>query len=189
MFGWLKRFETRDKPPQWKRDQTGAVPITPRAERRRKIGTAAAHANRGSEKLNRLIRSAFVAVFEMMIVILGGVLFGRLIYELYQGASWGRTLVQSVIGTIAAMTWLTFTRERYKDETRRAIRAEHEQRAKADQPHGAGADTTFTAGRGARVARVDDSGEAPTTRIPPVTDDTSLFDQHDPFDQRNRPPR
>jgi hypothetical protein len=172
--------------PHWRRGPTGAIPVTPREERRRKRGVAAMHVSRGSERLNRLIRSALVAVFEMLAVVLVATLFGRLMYELYKGASVGRTVIQAVLGALAFATWLVFTRERYKDETRRAIADERNRQLRADALER----RTHPAGQGQRVPGVggDRDAGSQTATIPPVEDITRTdfersFDQHPDWDQ------
>lgn len=174
-------------PDTWKRNAHGAIPVTPAQERSRKLGTAKMAANRGSERMNRALRSAFVAVFEMLAVIAIGSAFGRLMYELYKNTSVGRGIIQAVVATAAFATWLVFTRERYKDETRRAIRAEHEAAASRAAPRGVGA---HPAGQGRRVPGVggDRDVGAQTTPIRSADDITRTdfergYDQHPDWDK------
>jgi hypothetical protein len=167
MFGrkpWRQQQEEavlrhKKPPPQWQRDPSGAIPVTPKQRRRIKLGTARLKASRGSERMHRLLRSAFLAVLEMLGVILAATLFGRFMYELYRGASVGRAIIQAVIGTVALCVWLVFTRERYKADTRRAIAQERGLELAADQ--GARTDTQVISDRTVRMDRVGQAGPPP----------------------------
>jgi hypothetical protein len=180
---WLRERwrEARNQPPgavNWRRDDTGAIPVTKREVRRVKRGTAAMAMNRRSEKMNRLLRSGLVAVLELMVVIVVATLFGRFLYEMYKGASVGRAILQAIIAAIAGMVWLNLTHNRYRDETRKAIAHERSVQLRAATTHqGAGANPTQQIDRTARLDRVDPTGaaDAPTTE----------FQRH--FDQRHLP--
>jgi hypothetical protein len=180
---WLRvRWrKARNQPPgavNWRRDASGAMPVTPREVRRVKRGTAAMAANRGSEKMNRLLRSGLVATLELMLVIVIATLFGRFLYAMYEGASIGRAILQSIIAAIAGMVWLNLTHNRYRDETRKAIAHERSVQLRAATTHqGTGADPAQQIDRTARLDRVDPTGakDAPTTE----------FERH--FDQRHLP--
>jgi hypothetical protein len=180
---WLRsRWRAaRNQPPgavNWRRDASGAMPVTKREVRRVKRGTAAMAVNRRSERMNRLLRSGFVAILELMLVIVVGTLFGQFLYWMYEGASVGRAILQSIVAAIAGIVWLNLTHNRYRDETRKAIAHERSEQLRAVTTHeGAGADPAQQVDRTARLDRVDPTGAAEAR--------TSEFERH--FDQRHLP--
>jgi hypothetical protein len=163
-------------PVNWRRGPNGAIPVTPKAVRRQRLGTAAMAANRGSEKMNRLLRSAFVSVLEMLALVAISVLFGRFLYSLYVGASVGRATLQSVLAAVTVVIWLNLTHNRYRNDTRRAIADERDlQLRSSTHDQVGGADTKEPPDRTARLDRVD-----PTR---PKTTFSEDFDQRPDWDQ------
>lgn len=176
--------QKQSPPPAWKRGPNGAIPVTSKQRRRQRRGAAAMAANRGSARMHRLLRSAFVSVIEMLALIALATLFGRFLYNLYNGASVGRAVLQAVVAAVAVIVWLNLTHNRYRADTREAIASERAIELGADQeehrPRGAGLggapapDPTPTG--------VIKPAEDITTNWPPERDPRSNFERE--FDQR-----
>lgn len=141
-------------PRNWEQTSDGARPVP---LRRQKLGTARLKANRGSERMHRALRSAFISAIEMMVLVIVATGFGALLWELYEGVSTGRAVIQAVIAAVAVMVWLTFTRERYKTDQRRQQAYEREQERRADTPE--------PPDRTARLDHQPPPSEAPTTEF------------------------
>lgn len=165
---------------QWHRpDPAGSVPVTPKQVRKIKRGTARMATNRGSEKLNRLLRSAFVSVLELMVVVVACTLFGRFLYTQFQGASVGRAVIQAILAAAGGIVFLTLTHNRYRDNLHKEIAIERDVQLRADQSRADGADPSVQPGRAAGVDR--------QRQARPAEDVTTVFNQHDPFDPDNQP--
>lgn len=152
---WRKLKEQKP-PPRWVRGPGGAQPIDPTSRRRMRLGTARLAANRGSERVHRMLRSAFFSVIELMVVILAVSWIGSWVWHLYEGASTGRAVLQGVLAAVAASVWLVFTRERYRHEQHRDIAIERDLERRADQ--------AAAAERTTRMDRVDPAGPPSTIR-------------------------
>ena len=143
-------------PPRWVRTTGGATPIDPRSRRRMRYGTARLAANRGSERLHRLIRSAFFAVLELVAVIVLVTWAASFIWHFYEGAEAGRAVLQGILAAVAVCVWLVFTRERYRYEQHKAIAVERELERRADE--------ASATERTTRMDRVDPAGPPPPIR-------------------------
>ena len=162
------------KHPNWVEHPAGGQARRPPLGPYHEAGHGPHAANRGSERLHRLIRSAFVSVIELMAVILAASWIGSLHLAPVRGGIHraGPSSRRSVPPSPSCV-WLVFTRERYKHEQHVAIAHERELelRAATAQPED----------RTARMDRVDPARPAPVRDI--RTNFEREFDQRSEWDQ------
>jgi hypothetical protein len=170
---WRRQPRPSAPPPAWQRGTQGAIPVTPKAERRRKLGTARLKAARGSERMHRLLRSGFLAILELLVLAVITTVVMRLLYNFFAGAPTGRVVLQAVGLAVVVVIWLNLTHNRYRAETWKAIAHERDRELAAHR--GAGTDTTVLDDRTARLDRVDPPGPPPPAWPPRRTEEPQGF--------------
>ena len=170
MIGWIRRRWQASRAPQgapaWRKGPSGAIPITPKARRRQRLGTARMNANRWSAKLERALIAGLASAVVMLAIVFLASFVGSWLWALYEGKATGQAVLQAILSAAAVLVWLSLSHQRYHRHTRRAIADERAASLRADNQE-------EPRGRGPGVGDPHPSDPTPTTPIKPPDDITT----------------